>query len=146
MSRFIALFCLVFLAWTPLVGHSKTAEQKIQDIAWVVFCEDATTERASRLVMSTIYNRAKSHSVSALHKAVSAKRQYYCYQIRPTARQLKSAKFAKVKNMVRDFIQHQRRPITKAKYFYNHRLVKRSKLGKMRLTVAEVHGSHTYLF
>lgn len=147
MLRYFSLIGFLVLGlFTSPVLHAKTKEQQIQEIAWVVFCEDNTTNHAASLVLSTIYNRAGSHDVRELHKAVSAKRQYHCYRMTPTAKKLQSHRYKEIETLVKSFIYFEERPITKAKYFYNHRLVSRSQLGKMKLTVTEVYGSHTYLF
>jgi hypothetical protein len=123
----------------------KTDPAKLNAVAWVVFCEDNTDLTASHLVLSTVYNRANSHDVRELYRAVSAKGQYHCHRIKPTAKQLASQRFKDIVQMVRTFIVEEHFPSTRAKYFYNHKLVKRAALGKMRLTVLRVYGSHTYL-
>lgn len=146
MNRWLLIFLSFWTALFSVQAHAKSPEQKLKDIAWVVYCEDHTDEKASMLVMSTIYNRAESHNVHKLHTEIVKKRQYYCHRIKPTAKKLNSEKYKAVNIMVRDFIEEQQPPTTKARFFYNHKLVSRSRLGNMRLRVAEVHGSHTYLY
>lgn len=145
MNRFIATVAAVLLmVFAPQV-LAKTTEQKIHTIAWVVFCEDNTDMTAAKLVLSTLYNRAGSYDAGKLYKAAAAPKQYNCYNIKPTKEKLASKRFKDIKSMVKLFITERQRPITRAKYFYNHRLVAKSKLGKMRLAVVKVYGSHTYL-
>lgn len=143
----IALFAAVFTAFfSPAALAAKLDADKLSAVAWVVYCEDHTDMRAAKLVLSTVYNRAKSHDIDKLYKAVSAKGQYHCHRIKPKAKALNSKKYREIHQLVTDFTQGRKPPITNAMYFYNHKLVPRSALGKMRLTVAQVHGSHTYLY
>ena len=142
------IFISIIAALLMVLGQNafaKTQEQKLNDVVWVVYCEDNTDLTAAHLVLSTIYNRAKSHSIDKLYGAVSAKRQYHCFRIKPTQKKLSSKRFKEIKKMVTLFVANKQSPSTKAKFFYNHKLVARSALGKMRLAVVKVYGSHTYL-
>lgn len=145
MNRILIAVVAALMMMFGQSAFAKTYEQKLDAVAWVVYCEDNTDMTAAHLVLSTVYNRAKTHSVDKLYKAVSAPRQYHCFKIKPTAKKLASKRFKEIKKMVVKFVTEKECPSTKAKFFYNHKLVKKSALGKMKLAVVKVYGSHTYL-
>lgn len=148
MKNWIIIALVVWAALFPHIAaaeSAKTDTYKLNAVAWVVFCEDNTDMTAAHLVLSTVYNRANSHDVRDMYRAASAKGQYYCHRIKPTAKKLSSQRFKDILQMVRTFIEEEHFPSTSAKYFYNHKTVKRSALGKMRIKVVRIYGSHTYL-
>ena len=144
--RAIALFALLFLS-TVVMAESPEAQRlfKIREIARVVHCEDNTSAYASKLVMSVVYNRAKSYSVDKLYREISRKRQFSCFKLKASYKKMSSKSYKKTLEIVRAFIEGKQRPTTSAKFFYNHRLVSQSALGKMKLKVVKVHGAHSYL-
>lgn len=132
----------------PTIANAKCLtntilEEKLNDIVFVVYCEDRTDITAMSLVMSTIYNRANSYDVNLLHKEIVKKNQYYCYGMKSTVKKINQKEYKNVYNLVCDFITNERSPITKAKYFYNHNLVRPKFIN--RLTIVQIYGSHTYL-
>ena len=124
---------------------TATEKKQLDDIVFVVFCEDNTNLERAKLVLSTIYNRAKSHEIKNLHREVSRKRQYSCFTMKRIPKKLDNQRYRDIYQMVKDFVRLEQRPTTSAKFFYNHKLVPRTALGKMRLKVVTVSGSHTYL-
>ena len=124
---------------------TATEKKQLDDIVFVVFCEDNTNLERAKMVLSTIYNRAKSHEIRDLHREVSRKRQYSCFSMKRIPKKLDNQRYRDIYQMVKDFIRLEQAPSTSAKFFYNHKLVQRSALGKMRLKVVAVSGSHTYL-
>ena len=139
----LALWASLF---SPVSGAvSEDDAYYLRAVSWVVYCEDNTDLTAAHLVLSTVFNRARSHAPKELYRAVSAKGQYHCHKLRPKDKQLRSKRFKEVSEMVRTFVKEEHFPSTSAKYFYNHKLVKRSALGKIRLSVVRRYGAHTYL-
>lgn len=118
-------------------------EQKFNDLVFVVYCEDRTDETAMMLVLSTIYNRAQSHDVGLLHSEVAKKNQYYCFNMKKGAKKIDSVAYDQTYDLVCDFIINERDPVTRARYFYNHKLV-RPTFARTK-TIVQVYGSHTYL-
>lgn len=118
-------------------------EAKLHDLVFVVYCEDRTDETAKMLVLSTVYNRAQSHDLTLLHNEVSKKNQYYCFNMKSKSKKLEQPAYDKTYDLVCDFLQFERSPITRARYFYNHKLVKPSFV--RTLQVVRVYGAHTYL-
>lgn len=141
LTLWLSLFSLTVAA-SPLVQNDAS---KLTAVAWVVFCEDNTDMTAAHLVLSTVFNRAGRYDVNSLYRAVSAKGQYHCHRIKPKPKQLESQRFKDIKRMISTFINEEHFPSTSAKYFYNHKLVKRSALGHMRLSIVRIYGAHTYL-
>lgn len=144
------LITLALALWAAFCSNSALAQNSqteayLRAVSWVVYCEDNTDMTAAHLVLSTVFNRAASHNPKDLYRAVSAKGQYHCHRLKPRAQQLNSVRFKEISQMVRRFVQEEHFPSTSAKYFYNHKLVKRSALGKIRLSVVRRYGSHTYL-
>lgn len=127
--------------------HTFSVEEmiKLEDIAFVVFCEDNTSMKASKLVLSTIYNRAKSHDIDSLHKEITRKNQYSCINMKRTRIKREPDSFKKIYDMVVRFIENKQRPLTNAKYFINHNLVDVNKFSNDKLKVVMVYGAHTYL-
>lgn len=145
-TRAIALFALLFLPTVLMAVPPDTQRLfKIREIARVVHCEDNTSAYASRLVMSVVYNRAKSYSVDKLYSEVSRKRQFSCFKLKASHKKMASKSYHKTLEIVHAFIEGKQRPTTSAKFFYNHRLVSQSALGNMKLKVVKVHGAHSYL-
>lgn len=142
-----AIFTLIISLFPVLAGAKcyveANLEAKLHDIVFVVYCEDRTDETAKLLVLSTVYNRAKSHDVSLLHNEVGKKNQYYCFNMKANAKKLEQPAYDKTYDLVCDFIKHERSPITRARYFYNHKLVQPSFV--RNLQVVKIYGSHTYL-
>lgn len=149
MLKKLMYIILAYIAtFVPAVSSAqcftdKHYERQINDIAFVVYCEDRSDDTAVRLVMSTIYNRAQSYDVQLLHNEIAKKNQYYCYNMKSSTRKIDSQRFSDVKEIVCDFIINERSPITIARYFYSHKLI-RPKFAT-RLTKILVYGSHTYL-
>ena len=145
------VFLFLLLLIIPNIGHSEcdkeTISSKLDDIIYVVYCEDRSNTKASLLVLSTIYNRANSYEIDDLHNEISKKNQYYCYTIKQKNNKINIKEYQKVSNLVCDFIYNKRRPITKAKYFYNYKTVINKKTLDFfhTLKVVLVHGSHVYL-
>ena len=117
-------------------------ESKFNDLVFVVYCEDRTDETAMMLVLSTVYNRAQSHDINLLHNEVAKKNQYYCFNMKSKVK-IHASTFNKTYELVCDFIQKERSPITQALYFYNHKLVRPSFARSKK--IVQVYGSHTYL-
>ena len=142
-----AIFTLIVSLFPAFAGAKcyvdAKMEAKLQDLVFVVYCEDRSDETAKLLVLSTVYNRAQSHDINSLHVEISKKNQYYCFNMKKNAKKLEQPAYDKTYDLVCDFITNERSPITRARYFYNHKLVRptfaRSK------TVVQVYGSHTYL-
>lgn len=118
-------------------------KQKFNDIVFVVYCEDRMDETAMMLVLSTIYNRAQSHEINLLHSEIAKKNQYCCFNMRKSVKKIEPVAYNKAYNLVCDFIKNKRKPITQARYFYNHKLVRPSYARAK--TVVKIYGSHTYL-
>ena len=148
LKKFFYFVFSIVTALLPSLSEAKCYTDtmlmtKLHDIVFVVYCEDRTDETAMKLVMSTIYNRAQSHDVNLLHNEVSKKNQYYCFNMKAKTKKINQAEYEKVEAVVCDFITNERSPISRAKYFYNHKLVNPSFI--KTLTVVRVYGSHTYL-
>lgn len=148
MNKILYTIFSIIVAIIPSLAEAKCytdarLESKLNDLAFVVYCEDKTDETAMMLVMSTIYNRAQSHDVGLLHAEVAKKNQYYCFTMKSGFKNIHKVKYSEAYELVCDFITNERSPSTRARYFYNHKLVRptfaRSK------TVVQVYGSHTYL-
>lgn len=142
-----AIFSLL-VALVPSLAEAKCytdakLEKKLNDLVFVVYCEDRTDETAMMLVLSTIYNRAQSHDVGLLHSEVAKKNQYYCFTMKSGAKKIDNVKYSEAYDLVCDFINEERSPSTRARYFYNHKLVRPSFVRSK--TVVQVYGSHTYL-
>lgn len=148
MRSIIYIVTSIMLALFPALTSAKCftekfLEKKLNDVVFVVYCEDRTDVKSMLLVMSTIYNRANSHDVKDLHTEVSKKNQYYCFNMKSTTKKINEKEYEKVYNTVCDFITKERSPITRAKYFYNYRLVKPSFV--KTLTPLLTYGAHVYL-
>jgi hypothetical protein len=122
---------------------NEILEAKFNDVVFVVYCEDRSDTKAVMLVMSTIYNRAGSHDVNLLQAEVSKKNQYYCFNMKSKNKNISLKEYTNVYNTVCDFVTNERSPITRAKYFYNYKLVSPSFV--KTLTPLLTHGSHIYL-
>lgn len=118
-------------------------EAKLNDIVFVVYCEDRTDETAMMLVLSTIYNRAESHDINLLHNEVSKKNQYYCFNMKAKGKKVEKVAYDQTYDLVCDFIQQERSPITRARYFYNHKLVRPTFARSKK--IVQTYGSHVYL-
>lgn len=118
-------------------------ESKLNDLVFVVYCEDRMDETAMMLVLSTVYNRAQSHDIGLLHNEISKKNQYYCFNMKSSNKKIEKVAYAKAYDLVCDFIKNKRNPSTRALYFYNHKLVQPS-FARTK-TIVQVYGSHTYL-
>lgn len=141
---FLSVLCMFIPSLTSASCFNDIKmERKLNDIVFVVYCEDRTDIYASGLVMSTIYNRAESYDVSLLHDEVSKKNQYYCFNMKSKSKKIYKEKYSEVYDMVCDFITNERSPTTQAKYFYNYKLV-RPTFARTRKVVL-TYGSHVYL-
>ena len=148
MNKIAYAIFSILIALIPSLAEAKCytdarLEKKLNDLVFVVYCEDRTDETAMMLVLSTIYNRAQSHDVGLLHSEVSKKNQYYCFNMKKNAKKIEQPAYDKTYDLVCDFITNERSPITRARYFYNHKLVKPSFV--RTLQVVRVYGAHTYL-
>lgn len=142
-----AIFSLL-VALVPSLAEAKCytdakLEKKLNDLVFVVYCEDRTDETAMMLVLSTIYNRAQSHDVGLLHSEVAKKNQYYCFSMKSGGKKIDNVKYSEAYDLVCDFINEERSPTTRARYFYNHKLVRPSFVRSK--TFVQVYGSHTYM-
>ncbi len=142
-----AIFSLL-VALIPSLAEAKCytdakLEKKLNDLVFVVYCEDRTDETAMMLVLSTIYNRAQSHDVGLLHSEVAKKNQYYCFTMKSGVKKIDNVKYSEAYDLVCDFINEERSPTTRARYFYNHKLVRPSFVRSK--TFVQVYGSHTYM-
>lgn len=139
-----SLFVCLFPSFAGAVCFTEAKlESKLNDLVFVVYCEDRTDETAMRLVLSTVYNRAQSHDINLLQKEVSKKNQYYCFNMKAKGSKIDMVKYNQTYDLVCDFVLNERSPSTRARYFYNHKLVRPSFI--RTLTKVEVYGSHTYL-
>ena len=142
-----AIFTLIIGLFPVLAGAKcyvdAKMEAKLHDLVFVVYCEDRSDEPAKLLVLSTVYNRAQSHDVGLLHTEVSKKNQYYCFNMKSSNKKIESKSYSQAYDLVCDFISEERSPSTRARYFYNHKLVRPSFVRTK--TVVQVYGSHTYL-
>ena len=142
-----AIFTLIIGLFPVLAGAKcyvdAKMEAKLHDLVFVVYCEDRSDETAKLLVLSTVYNRAQSHDINSLHAEVSKKNQYYCFNMKKNVKKIEQPAYDKTYDLVCDFLINERSPITRARYFYNHKLVKPSFV--RTLQVVRVYGSHTYL-
>lgn len=148
MNKILYAIFSIIVAIIPSLAEAKCytdakLESKLNDLAFVVYCEDKTDETAMMLVMSTIYNRAQSHDVGLLHAEVAKKSQYYCFTMKKGAKKVDNVKYSEAYDLVCDFVMNERSPVTRARYFYNHKLV-RPTFARTK-TVVQVYGSHTYL-
>jgi len=138
----------ILVALIPGLAEAKCytdtkLESKLNDLVFVVYCEDRTDETAMLLVLSTVYNRAQSHDIGLLHNEVSKKNQYYCFNMKSGGKKIDKATYTEAYDLVCDFVTNERSPSTRARYFYNHKLVRPSFVRTK--TVIQVYGSHTYL-
>ncbi len=148
MNKIAYAIFSILIALIPSLAEAKCytdarLEKKLNDLVFVVYCEDRTDETAMMLVLSTIYNRAQSHDVGLLHSEVSKKNQYYCFNMKSSNKKIESKSYSQAYDLVCDFISEERSPSTRARYFYNHKLVRPSFVRTK--TVVQVYGSHTYL-
>lgn len=148
MNKILYAIFSIIVAFIPSLAEAKCytdakLESKLNDLAFVVYCEDKTDETAMMLVMSTIYNRAQSHDVGLLHAEVAKKNQYYCFTMKKGVKKVDNVKYSEAYDLVCDFVMNERSPVTRARYFYNHKLV-RPTFARTK-TVVQVYGSHTYL-
>lgn len=148
MNKILYAIFSIIVAVIPSLAEAKCytdakLESKLNDLVFVVYCEDKTDETAMLLVMSTIYNRAQSHDVSLLHAEVTKKNQYYCFNMKSGMKKIYKTKYEEAYDLVCDFITSERSPTTRARYFYNHKLV-RPTFARTK-SVVQVYGAHTYL-
>lgn len=142
----IALLTILQLTSNTAYSHeekNKIKRNKFNDVAFVIYCEDRTNTKAMKMVLSTIYNRAKSYDINKLHKEVSKRNQYYCYNLINNGKKIETKKMNQVRKLLHNFIMYKGKPITNAVFFYNHKQV-RPKFAR-RLKIIEVYGAHTYL-
>ena len=122
-----SLFVSLFPTFAGAVCFTEAKmESKLNDLVFVVYCEDRTDETAMMLVLSTVYNRAQSHDINLLQSEVSKKNQYYCFNMKPKIKKIDKVSYNQTYDLVCDFIQQERSPITRARYFFNHKLVRPS--------------------
>lgn len=143
-----AIFTLI-VSLLPVFTEAKCyadaeLEAKFNDLVFVVYCEDRSDDTAKLLVLSTVYNRAQSHDITLLYKEISKKNQYYCFNMKSKSKKLEQSSYEKTYDLVCDFLKFEKSPITKASYFYNHKLVRPSFVRTLK--IVRVYGSHTYLF
>lgn len=139
-----SLFVSLFPTFAGAVCFTEAKmESKLNDLVFVVYCEDRTDETAMMLVLSTVYNRAQSHDINLLQSEVSKKNQYYCFNMKSKIKKIDKVSYNQTYDLVCDFIQQERSPITRARYFFNHKLVRPSFARSKK--VVQVYGAHTYL-
>lgn len=107
-----------------LIEYKKLLENKLHDLAFVVWCEDSSNDYGMSLVSSVIINRGNnSRNITDLHKIVTKKSQFECWtrrdEIMSKMKERDIEKYKLALNVISDYVYHKKEVITKATHFLN---------------------------
>ena len=139
----------------PKLPLEKTKEipvvsfnEKVKTLTDVVWCENRKSSRSINLVLSVIYNRAQEKTLDYLYTEAIKPKQFSCLNDELIVKKQKNNKqdqdqYELAKQAVQKFLTGTFKPVTRAKWYYAHKTIKKPSWAKdMKLLL--VFEGHSY--
>lgn len=122
--------------------------EKVKTLTDVVWCENRKSSKSINLVLSVIYNRAQDKTLDQLYAEAIKPKQFSCLNDEITIKTQKNNKqdqdqYELAKQAVQKFLSGTFKPITRAKWYYAHKVIAKPSWAKdMKLLL--VFEGHSY--
>lgn len=123
-------------------------EEKIIELAKIIWCEARTSKKAMTMVASVIFNRSKEKTIEDYHREATREKQFSCWVDGDIVAQTNRAKdkkaFVEALHIATKMATGEFSPITNANHYFAYKKVSKPKWAKTMEVVA-IYEGHIYL-